>query len=804
MPISSSLPDQTSLKSAKWSSLLTSSSGGLLLSLFLARFFYVAESAGQGDTLWLVLAWFVGLLVWTAIVRNSAMCLTRPTWLDISVGLLVAGHLVSAIAIVMTTGDKRAAANFGWEWAGLGCGWFLLRQHLNQLLSFRREVLIGIVAVGSSVAGLGLYQHYIDFPRMAARYGAMFDRLRIADSDVAASIRKTLANDNVPFDGPGAILFEKRLRDSREPLGLFALANTFGGFLAVSLILAASIALSTMRQGLNVRKGDRGTLKRVVPWCVLIVLLGWCLLLTKSRTAWIGTAVGLAVLSFCSRPVAAIGSRSTSARKRVVGYRIAIAAVFGLFLAGWGLVVAGGLDHQVWSEAPKSLQYRLQYWSATLPMIRNHLVLGVGLGQFRWQYLICKLPEASEEISDPHNLFLDVAANGGATAFAGLLSICVFIVMRIIGINDSNESGESQADFSDTRVPLVVSVFAGIGWLGLLLTGLDDRLLIITPAVLFLYWALGRFSGIMRSGTATVRRNDPKTNATVPKNAEGGKGVSDFVNSISIEGSGNIPSDAIRAIRTGSLAAACGLIVHLCGAGGIEMPAIGLLLLVLVAAGDSSVLRIATVKRPLSLWMAAALNVAGIGLIIGLYQTALRPVTAMQARISAGDRLVQRGLPDAADAEYKAAAAADDWSVDPWRRRAELAWRKSQEQQFRSNESFLVAVRMLRESISRDPGNYHDDRRLGEWWSARWRLTKDPGDAQEVIGSYRLALARNPTSAALICELAFAYESAGNETDAGELAQRALQQDDINHTWGHVDRYLDERSRHRLEELAGR
>ena len=149
-------------------------------------------------------------------------------------------------------------------------------------------------------------------------------------------------------------------------------------------------------------------------------------------------------------------------------------------------------------------------------------------------------------------------------------------------------------------------------------------------------------------------------------------------------------------------------------------------------------------------------------------------------------------------------AAADAWSAEPWRRRAELAWRKSQEQQFRSNESFLVAVRMLRESISRDPGNYHDDRRLGEWWSARWRLTKDSGDALEAIESCRRALARNPTSAALICELAFAFESAGNEADAGDLAQRALRQDDINHSWGHVDRYLDERSRHRLEELAGR
>jgi hypothetical protein len=342
----------------------------------------------------------IGCLIWAAVCGRSAVL--KIAWLDACVLLLVGGHVISALWVVATIGDKRSALNLAWEWIGIAIAWFVLRQ-LCQRAAFRRELLAGFIAAGTVSAGLGLYQHYIDFPHMAAKYGQMFDRLKTADAVEAASIRQALAKDQVPTEGPALILFEKRLRDSREPLGFFALANSLGGFLAVSLILVVCTAAALLKR-------QREFLAKGVWLCIpLLLIIGWCLLLTKSRTAWVGTAVGLVML--------AVSGRATSLSRhhwRALGVLLLVVVVGGLILKHFG-----GLDRQVLTEAPKSLQYRLQYWSATWRMVKDHVWLGVGPGQFRSAYLFYKRPEASEEISDPHNLFLDVYANGGLIAPGG-------------------------------------------------------------------------------------------------------------------------------------------------------------------------------------------------------------------------------------------------------------------------------------------------------------------------------------------------------------------------------------------------
>ena len=713
--------------------------GGLVLALFLMRFFYVAESAGQGDTLWIVGLWFVMFMTWTVVSWKSSSYLAPIGWFDLGVGMLAGGHIVSALVVVATTGDKRSAINLAWEWLGLATGWWLLRQQCHES-SFRRELLIGLIATGTSVAGLGLYQHYVDFPRMAIKYGRMFDDLKRADAVEAASIRKELANENIPIAGPAVTLFEKRLRDSREPLGFFALANSLGGILATCLILAVSIAASLPRPH------DRRTWIRLSVWMAVMILLGWCLLLTKSRTAWIGTAIGLALFSL----------RTQSARITVPRLRVAGGVLVVLTLMGWGLGRAGGLDRQVLTEAPKSLQYRLQYWSATFPMILDHALLGVGPGQFRWHYLFYKRPEASEEISDPHNLFLDVAANGGLVAFLGLLVICVGLAMKF---GRSENLGSPNSSWTSSMTPSVVSGLATVAWLLLFFTGSDDRLLVLLPMAVAIYWGLRRFLG--SSG------------------------------------------DETRFLQIGAFSAAFGLLAHLCGAGGIGMPAIGLLLMALIGVADGGRLSSKMEYRRLSSGIAIVLVATSLGLMISLYLTGLRPVTLAQEKLLAGDRLLQRGRADAADVEYAAGAAADDWSCEPWRRRAELAYRKAETQKFRSNDSIQVAVELLRESKSRDPANFQDDRRLGEWWLARWGTTRDVKDAEAAVAAFGRARTRYPTNAALMAEMAFALDSAGSEAADG-IARQALRQDDLNHERGHIDRFLGDPTRARLEMLLVR
>ena len=712
--------------------------GGLILCLFLTRFFFVAESAGQGDTLWIVALWFLVLLMWAVASRRSDPISIDV--LDLCVGMLAGGHMISAIVVIATTGDKRSALNLAWEWIGVAVGWFLLRHQCRQS-AFRRELLMGLIATGIAVAGLGLYQHYIDFPNLAAKYGPLFDRLRHADSIEASIIRQTLARDDIPIDGPSLILFEKRLRDSREPLGLFALANTFGGFLAVCLILAINVACSGWQNA------QRQTARYLAFWIPVIAILGWCLILTKSRTAWVGTATGLALWSFRSGQV-----KLGTAQLRGMGGSLAVLA-----LMLWGLVQLGGLDRQVLTEAPKSLQYRLQYWSATLPMIRDHFWFGVGLGQFRENYLFYKLAEASEEISDPHNFLLDVAANGGLIAFLGTLGL---VAALVLGLRRSSKHRNEVKPVASSPVQTRTIVgYAAAFWMALLLRGADDRILVLLPIAMAVGWMIRRLNGVK--------------------------------------------IDDSQSLRAGTLSAAIALLVHLLGAGGIGMPAITLLLLALTALAFSETALTIPSELPASWVRTGSVLALGLVLLVSLSITSLRPVMSVQEQLTEGDRLVEKGFPDAADDQYSCAAIADSFSAEPWRRRAELAYRKAASGRFQSNDSFLNAVRLMRECRSRDPLNFQDERRLGDWWLARWRTTHDMKDVQESVSAYQQAEIRYPTNAMLMADHAMALEASRAVHEASSIAEKALGQDTINRERGHVDRFLDDQIRIRMEKLAG-
>ena len=712
--------------------------GGLVLLLFLTRFFGVAESADQGETLWIVSLWLVTLLLWTMISWKSISPIAPSGWFGIGVGLLAGGHVVSALIIVANTGDKRSAINLAWEWIGVATGWFLLRQQCHSF-TFRRELLAGLIATGTSIAALGLYQHYVEFPSMARKLGPLFDRLKVADPVEAAMIRNELAKNNIPTEGPSFTLFEKRLRDSREPLGFFALANNLGGFLCVCLVLSAGVVSSTWQLS------DQSKWRRLLLWGLILFVLSWCLLLTKSRTAWIGTLIGLGLHGLLSRNI-----NFTAERWRwVLGLAVILA------FAGWGLSRFGGLDKQVLTEAPKSLEYRMQYWSATMPMIREHFLFGVGPGQFRWNYLFYKLPEASEEIADPHNFVLDVAANAGLFAVIGLLTIGLLLFRTVVNLGSSRESSETTGH---SVVLYFVLCFASLAWVAYLLIGTDDRFLFLLPLVGTLFWIL--------------RKNLL-----------------------------HLPEDS-RGVTLGWVAASFSLLAHLCGAGGIGMPAISSLLMALIAAAEGSRQGSTKDNGHLTLGKALVFGTLGVGLLLALFVTGIRPVVVVDEKLFAGDQLVRRGMRQAADAEYRAAEDADRWSAEPIRRRAELAYRQAQADQFHSNESFQTAVGLMRNVKSRDPTSFRDDVRLGSWWMERWNSTKNAEDAKEAVAVYERVCARYPTNALLMAELAFARDSAGLGDSAKEIASQSLRQDAINHERGHIDRYLSDQVRIRLESIV--
>ena len=102
------------------------------------------------------------------------------------------------------------------------------------------------------------------------------------------------------------------------------------------------------------------------------------------------------------------------------GSATAALAAAVLVAALWAAGLPPGL---LAAKAAKSFGYRLQYWQATVQMIAERPLVGCGPGNFQDAYTAYKLPEASEEVADPHNFLLEVWATAGTPAMLALLAM---------------------------------------------------------------------------------------------------------------------------------------------------------------------------------------------------------------------------------------------------------------------------------------------------------------------------------------------------------------------------------------------
>jgi O-antigen ligase len=727
---------------------------GFATLLFFTRFFLPAESAAQGETLWIAGLWMICGIAWAVALGCGGVPSWRLDRIDGAVAVWILGQVAGAGIVILHGGDKRSAANLGWEWIATGIVWLVARHGIVEPAA-RRAFLNSILVTGTVLAGYGLYQHYVSQPQLVAEYGPLFDRLKQSSGQEKAAISQKLARAGIPTEGPSLILYEKRLRDSREPMGLFALANTFGGCLSVCLIL-----LLGAFQG-----GRQSSWGRLIPGVIAAGLIMWCLLLTKSRTAWIGGAVGMTILALQLLPRA--GNLRRLARFAGVGVVVLIAAA--------ALVVfAGGLDRQVISEAPKSLAYRFQYWQATARLIADHPWWGVGPGNFRQHYLKYKLPEASEEINDPHNLFFETAATGGLISVLGLVIFLGLATYRSIQqtVQQSAESlGDSaqaptNSDGTATWTRLVVWAAGGgtvLAFLGMLICfgEWSDTLLVLAVIWPLAAWFLTWFLNDAASANRTSLNVAARTAAIV-------------------------------------------LMIHLLGAGGIGMPGVSQLLVLLLAFGlPGSVRAESPQKLPamrerlvVAVGVVAVLTLSFAGFLATAFVPVLNSRSLSNQGMVAGWNSGMAGR-DTVFAFYQQAAVADSWSPEPWKNQFE--WTISGENQ--SNETFDAAVKQLLEVHRRDPVNFWAPRQLGVLWLQRSRATGGADDAAQSVEWLEQALERYPTNSAIRAQLAFALVQARDSARAVEMATGALAQDEVYRTQGHVDRYLEESLRTQLQSL---
>ena len=745
---------------------------GLAGMLFVVRAYFPSEDAESGTGL----IWVFAMLATSAIAIASYLFAgtfrVRWSWADAAVLALMLLVAMSA----SHAADRRPAITMAWEWGALGLLYFLAR-NLPRTRGESATLAGAVVATAVAVAAYGLYQIPVEFAQLRELY------LRNPEG--------VLVRMGIEPGTPSAEALKQRLLYSNEPFSTFALANSLAGFLVGPMALAFAVALENLkREGRGSRLVALGL--AAVPGLILLA----CLVLTKSRSAYVGLFAALLVLAWRAR---------RSVPTRVLAFSaVGVAVLVGALVVGG--VAMKQLDVQVITESAKSLRYRWEYWvgawgvitDAPSPYASTGLAAlpigpekadaegaskvfwsGVGPANFAGPYLGHKLPRASEEIQDPHNMVLEVWATAGVFAMLTLLAALGIGLREMLGPSrgavadglDGPATPMKAAHATRSRSGWLLAM-AGLGWLAVWALGKLNPMahgdLLARWLILGIGWALAVAMG------APLWRRRP------------------------------IPAAGLGV-------AVLALSMNLLAAGGIGIPSVAMSLWVLLAIGlnlrdDRPCGRLREVGG-----LGATIVLAVVwAALAGTFFGAVLPFWESEAQRVAGDTAMAARPPafEVARESYKKAIEADRYNIKPWVGLADLeyAYWRSPEQVNRKEPRWMRVLIALDDALDakwRNPANLGLRRRQASY--ARAILREMPADAKPfellslkttIVKACRWAARIYPTGATIRAELAQASADIGMYADAIREGKQALQLDELT---PHLDKKLPKSVRSYIE-----
>jgi len=711
---------------------------GLTVAVIAYRAYFPGEDADAGTGLAAV-----ALTLLAAVVATAGLWLSGTTALRFSKADLAV--LVLALLVGLSTAsaaDRRPAINLAWEWGGLAVGYFLLR-NLPRAPRETAAVAATLLVTATAVSFYGLLQVGIELPALKAQY--------LVDGE------SMLRSAGIGPESKHA--YEQRLLYSSEAYATFALGNSLAGFVVAPLVVGFGVVLDRLGRGEGKLRRTTMILAAGVPLLVMLV----CLILTKSRSGFLGLVAGLMMLGWRRRGV-------MSLRSRWVTTSVVVGGLTALLIAAASI---GHLDRQVLTESSKSLRYRLEYWTGAWAIITEspaHFLGGVGPGNFAGPYLMHKLPEASEEISDPHNLLLETWAASGFFAFLALVA-----ALRL-GLRDMlappSVDGTQEADAGSTwwiwssgALGLILMVdMLGINPLGKF--NLFNESNLFRMMALTIGWTLGAvmFRPVWRRGI--------------------------------------VPADAFAAGVAAS-------VINLFAAGGISFPPVAMMLWAMFALGlntrtDRPCGRLRVVGGRFGAFGLAALAVSLLGGFLG----AVVPFWQSEALLAEAEDAMRGHAPDLRHARslFLRAGSADVYSPRPWLALAELdfevwlnrgspptetLWR-------RINSELTAAVKP-----PRNPNNLQVQRVRMQILRELLRRNATGSSTTslsvlrtEYINATARAADLYPTNASLRADLAQACSADNRFEEAARQAREALRLDSIT---PHLDKKLTKAVRDRLK-----
>lgn len=745
---------------------------GLFAALMTARAYWPSEidpNQASGSGLVWILAMLIVTGLWIASSLFGGRFRCRWSWTDAAVVALV-----FLVGLSSTRGlDRRLAINLAWEWAGLGFAYVLARN----LPRTRGEstVLAGaLVATAVAVSAYGLFQARVEIPQLQERF--------------RRNPGQVMLEAKVPADSQRVSVFADRLLGSNEPFSTFGLANSLAGFLVGPLVLAVAMMIRNLAD--DKAPGSRWGVIGLAAAPLLCLLT--CLILTKSRSAYIGLFLAVAVLAWQER-------RKVPARLLLGAGLSGLALVVALVAVG---LATGRLDREVLTQSSLSMRYRWEYWQGAWGVITegaqgqaagaSTFWSGVGPGNFGSHYLLHKLPQSSEEIQDPHDLFLEVWATAGFWALLALVAALTLAFWNLLGPAAAGPGEDDKprvrlrrrpSDVSRETSPIATAALpagapdrlgwltlsAGLGVVMVLLVGqmnLFQGDLLIRWLILSASWLLAALFGL-----GFWRR--------VP-----------------------LPATAF-----GAAVLAC--VVNLLAAGGIGMPAVALVLWLLIALGlnlrddrPCGGLREYAGRLP-----AFALAIVWSALA-GSFVGAIIPFWRSEAALAGADDALAHRPPDfeRAQAAYEFAKEADRYSPRPWLGDAYLqllVWesRGSKPEDLRWKKIPTLLMKAASPPRNPDAWTLHSDRALvTRDLLKKLGHTLSPNEIiplqASIVEATRTAARLYPTNATLHARLAGASAEISMFRDAVTEAQEALRLDAIT---PHPDKKLATTQREQLK-----
>ncbi len=440
---------------------------GVLSGLFFARLLWPSEDASQGTGLiWCLFVILAGIGLSTMRLKRNDF---RFRWSLADSALMILVLLVAHSS--QNSLEHRAATNMTLEWIALAVLYVIVRQVPKD--SWESSSLIWAqLLMAVSLAGYGMFQTTVEFPAIREAYRAHPER--------------TLLEMGIDPDSPLRRAFEDRLLQSNEPMATFALANSLAAVLVGSLVIVIGLIFDQMTKS---HLSGNARWARVIGLSLLAICIGLCLQWTKSRSAWLGLAAGIAM--------ACLEMLRRTRWRFVAGLVLTVTLIAtGLFLAG---LATGRMDLLVLTESTKSLRYRVEYWVATWDIIQEgrNWLWGVGPANFNYRYLQYKLPEASEEISDPHNVFLELWVTAGIFALIAFLLTSAWSIWRLTSRQTMSLPVETEYETRSAAQNLwKITGYSGIAFVLAPVLGswnLFQEDLLRRWFVLIAFWGLGWF-----------------------------------------------------------------------------------------------------------------------------------------------------------------------------------------------------------------------------------------------------------------------------------------------------------------------